>query len=242
MGSSDAGGVECKDSSIASDMESGVEPGDEPWYWYGVNNMRLWVVRYEHKHGEDIAVATSEEVARNICAAWMMEYKSDLYDRDLEEQLLMFLQADDMGQAMRLWADNMNEYFSVDEVGVVEGPSGPEIKSEIRKALLQLKQQDLEDVALEDNQAAVGKTILVSVVSCFIGSDSTELHFDPPKRFRVVETESRDVLHWNDQWLDPYWNVEPIDDVQKDARSFWVYGPSYCTNGDTAPSTEWSFE
>jgi hypothetical protein len=90
--------------------------------------------------------------------------------------------------------------------------------------------EDIEAKALLDYESVLGKTILVSDASGYHNEDSGDLLFDPPIRFRVIKTIKSDVLRWMDlEWLDPVYNVEPVDsDPRLEGwRSFWVYGASY---------------
>lgn len=101
--------------------------------------------------------------------------------------------------------------------------------------------EKLEEKVILEHNRAVGKIILVRTVSCFVENDSTELHFDPPKMFRVLQTPEHDVCHWTERdWLDPYWDVEPLNSIEN-ARTFWVFGTSYSTYGNVEKSTEWEF-
>jgi len=103
-------------------------------------------------------------------------------------------------------------------------------------------EQELEALALGEYLVAVDRVILVSVASCMVGCDSRDVGFSPPARFRVVRTSQQDICHWNDEWLDPYWNVEPIDQVSPEASSWWVHGPSRNLDGSVEPSIEWTWE
>lgn len=95
---------------------------------------------------------------------------------------------------------------------------------------------DMENQALADFAAARGRILLATEVSGFRGSDSVEVYCDPPARVRVVATPKGDVLHRNDGWLDPYWNVEMVDahPALEGVRSLWVFGKSYHSNGEVA--------
>lgn len=108
---------------------------------------------------------------------------------------------------------------------------------------IQVSAEELEALALGEYLQAVGRVMLVRVAQCMVGADSREVLFDPPARFRVTRTSREDLCHWNDEWLDPYWNIEPVDPVDHDGRSWWVHGPSRNLNtGAMEPCNEWSWE
>jgi hypothetical protein len=93
-----------------------------------------------------------------------------------------------------------------------------------------MTKEECEAKAIADYKALLGKTILVSDLTGYFGNDSGDLLLDPPVRFRIVKTPDCDIHRWMDrEWLDPVYNVEPIDDDPRlnGWRSFWIYGTSY---------------
>ena len=50
----------------------------------------VWIVEYSHKHGSDIFVCASEEVAENRCLAIVNEYRDEFEscDRRTDQELL----------------------------------------------------------------------------------------------------------------------------------------------------------
>lgn len=111
---------------------------------------------------------------------------------------------------------------------------------------LVLTEDGLESLVLNDYNQILGKEILCTSVHCYVGVDCIEISFPQPLKFKVTETVESDLFHWNDEWIDPYWNVEPIDNIpevgEEKPRSFWVYGVSYNINGQVEFSSEWEIE
>ena len=95
-------------------------------------------------------------------------------------------------------------------------------------ASIRLNRTVAESKALADYNIALGSVITVESFTGYIGDDSIDVL--KPMTCRVIETPESDLLHWNDEWLDPYWNVEPVGELPEEAkgmRSMWVFGPSY---------------
>ena len=103
----------------------------------------------------------------------------------------------------------------------------------------------IEALAIRDHKFHTGKVILCHQVTGYNEHDDlVDVVLDPPARMRVCKAVNEDLQHWVDEWLDPYWDVEPLEDhpALKNIRSLWVFGPSYCTDGCVEPSTEWELE
>lgn len=104
----------------------------------------------------------------------------------------------------------------------------------------------LEIKAQRDFDAHKGRILLVNVVTGYNSADdSVDILLNPPARMRVcLKINNEDLQHWVDNWLDPYWDVDLIGEhpALADIRSMWVYGPSYCTDGRTEPSSDWALE
>jgi hypothetical protein len=85
-----------------------------------------------------------------------------------------------------------------------------------------------ETLALETFRSHKGKVLLVRFLDGYRGNDSCTQEFNPPIRVKVVETNRFDIIHWNDDYLDPYWDVAVLDHRQElnGLRSTWVNGPS----------------
>jgi hypothetical protein len=98
--------------------------------------------------------------------------------------------------------------------------------------------------ARADYASAVGTIIEVPTLYGYSGEDSCEWHFDEPIRVLVLPTSEGDITRMQDNFIDPYWNVEVVESILKpeaqrfiwngeprplpaDARSFWVDGLSY---------------
>lgn len=103
---------------------------------------------------------------------------------------------------------------------------------------------DAEIEARAEYEALRGRVVLVSEVCCYTEQDdSADVPLDPPVAFRVVGTRAEDTAHWNDDWLDPYLDVEPVDPADPQLaglRSFWIDGTSINpTTGERQPSPCW---
>jgi hypothetical protein len=108
-------------------------------------------------------------------------------------------------------------------------------KGEINQMKMDLKiRLEAESMALADYQKALGKEITVTMITGYQGDDSVDVD-GVLIRVRVIETPENDLCHWVDEYLDPYWNVEPLDTVPliEGLRSFWTFGPSYRVVDDT---------
>lgn len=92
----------------------------------------------------------------------------------------------------------------------------------------------IERGALQEHEAVRGRCFRVPWVYGYKGEDSVDVHLDPPVLVRILKTSEGDVCHWNDEWLDPFWDVEVLEQRQEleDVRSTWVHGTSYSIAGD----------
>lgn len=94
------------------------------------------------------------------------------------------------------------------------------------------REESFEARAREDFTRHLGRELLVPVVYGYAGDDSVECFPAQAQalRVRVTDTDDRDLTHWNDDYLDPYWNVDVLsqDPSVDGVRSFWIHGPSYC--------------
>jgi hypothetical protein len=105
-----------------------------------------------------------------------------------------------------------------------------------------LNKRSLELQALADAAVYEGATIRVSMIDGYSGNDHEQLELQPPVLARVVKTPREDVLHWTDGFIDPYWDVELLEDhpdLPTDFRNPWVYGISYGLEGEIEPSSDW---
>lgn len=112
------------------------------------------------------------------------------------------------------------------------------------KATLILK-ASLEATAKAHHAAHLGKILLCREVTGYNDKDdSVDVICDPPARMRVCSAMAGDLEHWNDNWLDPYWDVTPVEPhpALDGIRSLWVFGTSYCTDGSIKPTTTWEVE
>lgn len=110
----------------------------------------------------------------------------------------------------------------------------------------------LENRVLADYRAVAGKVLMASVVSGYLGDtdDSGCFKFDPPLAVRVdagMDAQPQHGLfHWNDEWLDPYWDVTIIgthpDLPPEGLRSAWIDGTSYNAETGECERYRWRFE
>jgi hypothetical protein len=103
----------------------------------------------------------------------------------------------------------------------------PEQHEQIREL-----EREAERLAEADFLRVAGKVIITREGSGVTGhnehGDSVEVFGE----FRVIVDRTSphdDLHHWNDEFLDPYWNVTPAEDYPelRGLRSFWTFGPSY---------------
>ncbi len=85
-------------------------------------------------------------------------------------------------------------------------------------------------MARADFQAALGTILRPAYVYGFKDEDTSDAYTDGTVALRVIATPREDLEHTVDDWLDPYWNVEVVEDpggLLAGMRSLWTYGPSY---------------
>lgn len=99
---------------------------------------------------------------------------------------------------------------------------------------------EAEEKAKADFQRAVGTIVTVNMISGYNERDDSEDRDGCNIRVRVCPTVETDITHWVDEYLDPYWNVEPLDNPPEldGLRSFWTFGPSYQVTADGVVSAE----
>lgn len=104
-------------------------------------------------------------------------------------------------------------------------------------------QLDLEQRALTDFKQHRHKILLVSTVTGYDQHDhQVVITCDPPARVRLYPTPG--LLHWNDDWLDPYWDLKLVSPHPAliGITSLSTFGLSYCTDGRTGLYSEWTVE
>ena len=87
----------------------------------------------------------------------------------------------------------------------------------------------IEARVLTDYQHMLDKTVLVRVVSGYRGNDSVDIRLNPPAKVRITRTEEASLKHWDDDWCDPYWEVEVVEPHPQleGIRSTWISGNCY---------------
>ncbi len=125
-----------------------------------------------------------------------------------------------------------------------------------------LTDEQIEDLAIQSYEEHLGKIIEVYAIDAGIvwnedergelppamdwcGEDEDAMGsciwLNPPLRCRVTTTDGNDIVNWNDKdFIDPYWNVEPLDDHPQLPGLRWanVSGLTVGRNG-IEPPTEW---
>ena len=81
-----------------------------------------------------------------------------------------------------------------------------------------------------DYAGALGTVIAPEWVYGYRQDDAVDIAACGKVQVRVIKTAPTDILHWSDDYLDPYWDVEVVSDpenILRGASSLWVHGPSY---------------
>jgi hypothetical protein len=91
---------------------------------------------------------------------------------------------------------------------------------------------DAEATAEEDHKRVVGKVVGFKTLMAYNErGDSVDIVMSKGEPFlMVVEAGIKgDLQIWNDDWLDPYWDLRPATPRPEldGLRSFWGHGPSY---------------
>jgi len=91
----------------------------------------------------------------------------------------------------------------------------------------------IEAKVMKDYAHFLGKDVLVSRISGFVGDDSTDIELSPPAKVRVEATSEQSLKRWIDGWCDPAYEVVLVEDHPQLAgvRSLWIHGPSLHLNG-----------
>lgn len=96
-----------------------------------------------------------------------------------------------------------------------------------------MDQTQAETMTLAHFQQFVGKIVESNYLLGYRGDDPAELYFDEPIKVRIVPTDvNSGLLHWNCEWLDPYYDVELIEGDIGELRSIYIDGPSINTKTD----------
>lgn len=88
----------------------------------------------------------------------------------------------------------------------------------------------IEQDAIARHRRHVGKLIEVAYLCGYDNrDDSCDIACNPPAIVEVQPMRPEDgVIHWNDEWLDPYWDARLIYGPAQawKLRSHWIDGPS----------------
>ena len=88
----------------------------------------------------------------------------------------------------------------------------------------------MEHLAMLEHASMVGRILRVQWVTGYVGERAADFTGVKPMRVRVLPMRRENLLHWNWDFLDPYWDVELVGKhpgVPSEARNFWIHGPSY---------------
>lgn len=88
---------------------------------------------------------------------------------------------------------------------------------------------ELSNEAWHDYHMVLDSVIEVHTIDAKRDEDHVVIALDPPLKARVVTTTEYEVVRWLNEWLDPVWNVLPLEQRPELAgtTSWWVFGPSY---------------
>ncbi len=84
--------------------------------------------------------------------------------------------------------------------------------------------------ARADYQNVLGTILRPDWLAGYEEHDSVDYHVKGQVAVRIVATKDEDVLHFVDDYLDPYWNIEIVNDpagLTANGRNFWIFGTSY---------------
>ena len=108
-----------------------------------------------------------------------------------------------------------------------------------------LPRKHIERKCLEDYRKYAGKIVLATSFCAVIDHDSHDIDLDEPIRVRIWDKMSDEsVINWNDDYCDPYWDVEllePHDELDK-ASSVWIDGISRSAGGDVNIHRGWEID
>ena len=109
--------------------------------------MNVFVVRYSHRHGTDVAVARASEDAQNQCWEWMLGSVEELPEQYNGERRTSF-DCRDFVAAVTLWDQVMEEAFYIDELEIPESipfPKDPDPDQPIPYVLTEQGQKAQEN-------------------------------------------------------------------------------------------------
>ena len=92
-----------------------------------------------------------------------------------------------------------------------------------------MTREQAEKFALKHYSEHVGKFLLVDYVLGYVNDDTVDVACDPPVVVQVQQTGEHSVLHWNDEWLDPYWDAVVVQGDAGGLTSVYIDGPSINT-------------
>jgi hypothetical protein len=107
------------------------------------------------------------------------------------------------------------------------------------------KMDTIEAQCLADFEMHKHKILLAKFVIGYRNDTSVEIYCTPPARVRLTDTLEQDIAHWNDEWCDPYWDVELIEPhpALEGVGSLWVDGISRSLTGEVGiPNPGWAVD
>jgi hypothetical protein len=91
-----------------------------------------------------------------------------------------------------------------------------------------MNREEIEAQVLKDYARFEDELVVVPYLVYFQNDTSYDMR--GPFMVRVLKGQKPyDIIVWNDDYCDPVWYVEPVDEpeIPKDATSFWAHGISY---------------
>lgn len=102
-----------------------------------------------------------------------------------------------------------------------------------------MTREELEKLAIDDYKQVLGRPIFVLELHGYRDGCSLDIGLDTPAKVKVVKTDEQSILHWNGDWLDPYWELELLKPHPTLAgiRSLYMFGDSYSLDGKMQPAS-----
>jgi hypothetical protein len=90
-------------------------------------------------------------------------------------------------------------------------------------------QDAIEAKVLADYVEVKNRVLSVYCLQGYSGCHSVDFMLETPAVVRVIQTAPDSLLRWQDDWCDPYWDLDLVcpHPELKTARSFWMSGHSY---------------
>ncbi|MDU8351155.1 hypothetical protein RYA05_04500 [Pseudomonas syringae pv. actinidiae] len=103
------------------------------------------------------------------------------------------------------------------------------------------REEFLEQYAYSDHKQMIGKVIMTSYIGGFVDNDSVVLSLSHPATVIVLPKPGNQLIHWNDDWLDPSWDVAlavPHPELEG-VRSLVIDAKGYHIDGVQTSGVSW---